>query len=164
MILCALKAREGEEAMIADKNQYLLKLLLHKKEVLISDIKNIEKELSDNPDCCSFDAAEKGSFDFEKEVDFMILDQKRYQLSQIDDALERHKKGKYGFCEICSKRIPLERLKSVPYTNLCFECQKKAERERKDAGPILEVSWKRIEFFSEDENEEESNPNEVLCY
>ena len=56
--------------MVTDKKQYLLNLLLHKREVLISEIMKIEKEVSDNSDYYNFDAAEKGSLDSEKEIDF----------------------------------------------------------------------------------------------
>ncbi len=45
-------------------------------------------------------------------------------LKNIDLALEKIKKGKYGTCEKCGKEIPLERLKAHPEARFCLKCKK----------------------------------------
>ncbi|MEN3188616.1 MAG: TraR/DksA C4-type zinc finger protein, partial [Atribacterota bacterium] len=35
--------------------------------------------------------------------------------------------GTYETCEICKRKIPLNRLRSIPYTSYCVECQAKLE-------------------------------------
>ncbi len=47
------------------------------------------------------------------------------KLKNIAHALERIKNGKYGKCEKCNKKIPLDRLKVCPEARLCLDCEKK---------------------------------------
>jgi DnaK suppressor protein len=44
------------------------------------------------------------------------------RLKDINDALDRIKKGKYGICEKCGKKIPAERLKAYPEARECLKC------------------------------------------
>lgn len=45
------------------------------------------------------------------------------KLANIEKALEKIKKGKYGFCEKCGKEISKEKLKACPETRFCLGCQ-----------------------------------------
>lgn len=45
------------------------------------------------------------------------------RLRDIDLALQKIKKGKYGKCEKCSKPIPKERLKAFPEARFCLKCR-----------------------------------------
>lgn len=47
------------------------------------------------------------------------------KLQNVNLALEKIKKNKYGICEKCKKEIPLERLKISPESKYCLECQNK---------------------------------------
>ena len=46
------------------------------------------------------------------------------RLKNINTALEKIKKGKYGICEKCDKEIPAERLKVYPEAKFCIKCKK----------------------------------------
>ena len=46
------------------------------------------------------------------------------KLKNIDLALEKIKKGKYGMCEKCGKKINKKRLKIYPEARFCLKCQK----------------------------------------
>ena len=46
------------------------------------------------------------------------------RLRNINLALEKIKKGKYGKCEECGKEIDDKRLKVLPAARLCMKCQK----------------------------------------
>jgi len=46
------------------------------------------------------------------------------KLKNIDLALEKIKKGKYGICEKCGKKIAEGRLKIYPEARFCLKCQK----------------------------------------
>ncbi len=46
------------------------------------------------------------------------------RLQDIDLALEKIKKDKYGKCEDCNKNISEQRLKIYPEARLCSKCQK----------------------------------------
>ncbi len=45
------------------------------------------------------------------------------RLKDVDSALEKIKKGKYGECEKCGKKISIERLKVCPEAKLCMKCK-----------------------------------------
>lgn len=44
------------------------------------------------------------------------------QLRDVNNALERIKKGSYGTCENCKKQISLDRLKISPEAGTCQKC------------------------------------------
>ena len=45
-------------------------------------------------------------------------------LADVDVALNKIKKKKYGICEKCGKKISLDVLKIAPESKLCKECKK----------------------------------------
>lgn len=47
------------------------------------------------------------------------------KLRDIEIALEKIKKGKYGICEKCKKPIDIERLKTKPESKFCLSCKAK---------------------------------------
>lgn len=47
------------------------------------------------------------------------------RLQDINLALERIKKGKYGLCEKCGQKIAEARLKVYPEARFCVKCDKK---------------------------------------
>lgn len=47
------------------------------------------------------------------------------RLRNVNLALEKLKKEKYGICEKCKKKIPEERLTVSPEARFCMECGKK---------------------------------------
>jgi len=46
------------------------------------------------------------------------------KLQDINIALEKIKKDKYGICEECNKKISIERLKIIPQARKCKKCNK----------------------------------------
>lgn len=46
------------------------------------------------------------------------------RLKNIDLALEKIKKGKYGICEKCNGKIDEKRLKVYPEARFCLKCRK----------------------------------------
>lgn len=47
------------------------------------------------------------------------------KLKEIKLALEKIKKGNYGICEKCNKKIEIERLKILPQARFCKKCKEK---------------------------------------
>lgn len=47
------------------------------------------------------------------------------KIRAIDSAVERLGRGEYGICEECEELISEKRLKAVPWTRHCLECQER---------------------------------------
>jgi RNA polymerase-binding transcription factor DksA len=52
----------------------------------------------------------------------------RQALDDIEAALERIHAGRYGTCLTCRVPIPLDRLRVIPQTSYCVDCQRWSER------------------------------------
>jgi DnaK suppressor protein len=59
---------------------------------------------------------------FERARVAALLAQARRSLSEVDEALERHRHGTYGVCGSCGAIIPPERLEALPTAALCVSC------------------------------------------
>lgn len=68
--------------------------------------------------------------------DFESLDDEEYavmaqfeskELASVVAAIERMENGTYGVCEECEAEIPLVRLKALPCSSRCIECQQAGE-------------------------------------
>ena len=66
-------------------------------------------------------ADEVEEYDARLPVEFSL----EIRLRNVNLALEKIKKGQYGKCEVCHKKIDEERLKISPEARLCMKCQKK---------------------------------------
>jgi DnaK suppressor protein len=45
-----------------------------------------------------------------------------WTLAEIDLSLRRLDNGQYGICGLCEEKIPVARLKAIPWTRCCVEC------------------------------------------
>jgi DnaK suppressor protein len=52
------------------------------------------------------------------------------RLRSVKDAIRRIEDGTYGACLRCDAEISAKRLKAVPWTEYCLECQDTAENDR----------------------------------
>jgi len=50
------------------------------------------------------------------------------RVTEINLALNRIGKGKYGFCERCNKLILLARIKLIPEAKYCIDCEKRLRK------------------------------------
>jgi RNA polymerase-binding transcription factor DksA len=64
-------------------------------------------------------------------VNEVFLNNMSRAIKAIETALERMKLGIYDVCSECGETIPLERLKVMPFTELCLECQRIIEARSK---------------------------------
>ena len=56
-------------------------------------------------------------------------DRTLHAVQEIDAALQRHLKGNYGSCEVCGGIIPIARLRALPATRYCTDCEAQYERQ-----------------------------------
>jgi RNA polymerase-binding protein DksA len=72
--------------------------------------------------------AASGTTTFERERDLSLSENVKDILKRVSEALERIDNGTYGICELCGQAIPEERLRALPYANLCITCRQKEEK------------------------------------
>jgi len=101
--------------LLEDKNSILQQQRTYAETSAISSQSNIDAELSmyDNH------PADQATELYEQERDHAISQANLRQLTQIDDALQRIEKGKYGKCVTCQTAIDEERLEAIPETLYC---------------------------------------------
>jgi RNA polymerase-binding protein DksA len=71
--------------------------------------------------------ADVGTDNYERDLMIELIQSGEESLRNIDAALEKIEEGTFGICELCGKKINKERLKAVPYTKLCIDCQREEE-------------------------------------
>lgn len=103
---------EIKEALIQKKNEIIEEIKMQSKYENIN-----EKDIGDEID----DVVQT----VEKELKFDISATEKNILNEIEIALKKIENGKYGICELCKKPIEPKRLKAIPYSRYCVECQKK---------------------------------------
>lgn len=117
-----------------EKQEKKLKEMKKEVENQLSQFAVKDKQLKDNwkSKFPEFDGTETGGSRLEVAQDEVeeylnrlpvehILEVK---LKDIKDALKKIKKGTYGICERCGKKIPQNRLKIFPEARFCLKCQK----------------------------------------
>jgi DnaK suppressor protein len=106
--------------------------LLRKKQELGS---NVSAELDDMREAAEghhlADMDDLGGDAHDEETQFKILEIESAEIGQIDMALERILAGTFGLCEACEKPITADRLRALPFTNLCINCKRAQEQSER---------------------------------
>jgi DnaK suppressor protein len=105
--------------------------LVELKDKLLTEIDaevKAEREANKDEGMDTYDLA---SEERDREINFILSDRDRSKGQQIDDALARMADGSYGVCDSCGLEIAEERLRAMPFTRLCRDCQQDQEREAK---------------------------------
>ena len=63
----------------------------------------------------------------EKEMGFVMSNNMRSNLKEVEDALDRIEKKHYGKCLHCGEEISPTRLEVLPFARYCVPCQEKRE-------------------------------------
>lgn len=105
------------------------KLLAAKKESIIRKLTDTITESKEMESNVAQDLVDKAETSYTKEFLLSLSDGERDQLLQIDEALKRLEHSEFGVCQVCTKEIGEKRLKAIPWTPLCIDCQEKAEEE-----------------------------------
>ncbi len=76
------------------------------------------------------------------EINSQLAEVESRELASIEKALEKIREGTYGKCEHCPKKVPLARLRALPYATTCIECQRLSEEGRLDSSG--DADWNRV--------------------
>jgi RNA polymerase-binding transcription factor len=74
------------------------------------------------------DVADLGTKAFSREQEYAVAVAIRSRMDQVERALDRLDQGRYGWCERCTKEIPVARLAAFPSVTLCVACKSASER------------------------------------
>lgn len=68
------------------------------------------------------DFSEQATQNENNEVQDFLGNAARKEISMIKQAIHRIDNGEYGVCQVCGEAINIERLKVIPYSNMCVKC------------------------------------------
>ena len=105
--------------------------LLDMKAQVLRGIRDDMKEDREGQKDEGRDTYDVASEERDREINYLLTDRDRGKVQSIDQALERLDEGTYGVCESCEGEITPERLKAMPFTRLCVQCQSEREVEAK---------------------------------
>lgn len=83
------------------------------------------------------DIGEQSILDMLADAGLAVADIRRTQLTQLEEAQRRLEMGTYGKCESCGEPIGIDRMRLVPFTAYCVECQRAQEGPSKGPGTTL---------------------------
>lgn len=138
------KASNGEPHLAADSGltrkdiEAFEQALLQKRAQLLGDVTTLHNDaLGKNRQDAAGDLssmpihmADLGTDNYEQEFTLGLLEGERAVLREIDDALERIRKGSYGLCLATGKPIGKARLKATPWAKYSYEYTLAQERGR----------------------------------
>ncbi|HHT9125619.1 MAG TPA: TraR/DksA family transcriptional regulator [Candidatus Brocadiia bacterium] len=104
-------------------------------------IREIERRFQENRELGGHrftDLADIASNTLRDELSWLVVEEERRELEQIDEALARIKSGSYGICRNCGEPIKKARLEALPFATLCIKC-KEVEEEEIELGAKVEA-------------------------
>jgi len=109
--------------------EYFKQMLESRREQIVKNIAGSSKELDElhqNHDV--MDEGDFASVSTDNMINEEILSSQQRELEEIDEALEKIKKGAFGICEMCEEPIGMQRLKVKPFAKYCIACRQIAEK------------------------------------
>jgi DnaK suppressor protein len=119
-------------------------MLLARRDALRKALKLEIQDLREFPSIASGDSVDAASDAAHHAVSSQLAELESRELWKIERALQQIRRGSYGTCEGCGKKIPLARLNALPYTTLCVLCQRDEEREGRGGEDFDAGSWDKV--------------------
>ncbi len=96
-----------------------------------------------------------GSDAYDRDFALSVLAKEQDALYEIEQALQRIKKGTYGVCEMSGKKILQARLEAIPFARLTVECQAQWEKEygNRRYRPSNEVGFSGGNYVEDEDSE-----------
>jgi len=121
--------------MEREKLDFFSDLLMEERKKVVKIIEGIDENWSKNirdavGNVSSYTThlADLGTDSNEREKETYMLDRELKNLKNIDNALKRINEKTYGVCNYCGEDISYQRLKAIPYAELCIGCKRNEER------------------------------------
>lgn len=128
----------SKKSLTEEQLAQIVTLLQDRRRAIEEELrKNLTRALEEGGEETTVVNVEEGDesrVDVGKETDFQVMSMRSKELKQIKEALSKIESGEYGFCEECGSPIRFERLKAMPFAQLCRACQEEAERLERERG------------------------------
>jgi len=122
------KSKTQKKTKASNWRDKIKEMLLQMKKELMQGVVQSIKDESDYLKNDVGDFYDHASNDRDRELALMFTDRERTKLVQIDEALKRIEEGGYGECDNCMDEIGEDRLKVMPFAQLCLSCKIELER------------------------------------
>jgi len=90
-------------------------------------IRDGRSEGANNPTHGVLDAAETSESDIQDDIEFALIQMKAETLHKIEEALRRLEENTFGYCFECGEEISERRLRALPFTVRCKDCEEARE-------------------------------------
>ena len=108
-------------------NEQLKQRLLEEQAYLLEQAAKSYENTTEGSGCVNL-IADDATETFEQSKEVSLQRNQASILEQVQQALLRFEQGTFGICESCGAPIDRARLKAIPYTPYCLECQSRIER------------------------------------
>ena len=125
------KPTEKEPYMNPVMLEYFRHRLQQWKADIIKEADEVLHELQHEGGLQEPDIADRAAVETEVALELRARDRQRKLISKIDEALERIKRGEYGYCEETGEPIGIKRLEARPVATLSVEAQERHERRER---------------------------------
>ncbi len=86
------------------------------------------------PTVKAIDPVDQASLEETRAFTLRIRNRERRLIGKINQSLARIEEGTFGICDMCGKKISVQRLKARPVTNFCITCKNKREELEETIG------------------------------
>ena len=122
------KPTEKEKYMNPVMLEYFQHKLLQWKLEIVKESDALLHDLQEEGGMQEPDITDRASAETEVALELRARDRQRKLISKIDEALDRIKRGEYGYCEETGEPIGVKRLEARPVATLSVEAQERHER------------------------------------
>lgn len=102
--------------------QQVREQLQHKRSELLERLQKLGGSVQHRDTPLDADLGEQAIELENLDVLFCLDEASRHELNQINNALTRIESCDYEFCTLCGEPIGEERLRALPYTDVCRAC------------------------------------------
>jgi len=124
------KERAKRLRFVKEMSDYLAESRAGLKREMAAQLRS-QRE-GDRDEC--MDSCELAFDENAREISMMLSEREEVKFGQINAALKRMALKQYGLCQTCGLEVNEERLRALPFTLLCCDCQQERERDAKRQG------------------------------
>lgn len=107
----------------------LAKCREHLEKMRAEILQHIDNQVNQAPSSDARDEIDHANELIQREMGHLVFSNIKSNLLEIDEALDRIAKKRYGKCLLCRCEIPAKRLEARPFAKYCVPCQEKLENK-----------------------------------